>query len=465
MKKNENQQHRPLSVESISLRFVPRMWVCIYIVLQFIREVLITDDNSETQAKTQSARSFVNFDSEASPEDVKLLVIQCIETLYPLPENVINNGIPWDKRAACQQIDHIFNRSFSFLNRIRHCIRQRFFRSAEHTTPLETFKNSSELLFNEILKVHEQTETKMRLLKSQKDSMEKIVKRVEGELRTFLDESVIFLEFPEVQNVIEVIYEKTVSDEKKQIVADWKKNKDGMESVFDQILEKVLSIFDNEIDDIMVKLPPLDPPSLRMELEPHFYSDHVLSRDNKHAFSTSMTDFTQHNNVLPPGIEALYELKIGIHSTDLQIYNGAAEGYKVLIANGHVLHTKSGLAESILAAEQQPLPEPIQQPLPTLNTLNGNEAYCFLVGDNENTPEIVRFSEIGQYISKKRQAQGLTETELAEKSGVHVRTVTNWEANRHVPTGAKLQAVFTALNCRIFVQTPEADISTPHTDK
>lgn len=50
---------------------------------------------------------------------------------------------------------------------------------------------------------------------------------------------------------------------------------------------------------------------------------------------------------------------------------------------------------------------------------------------------------VGAYISALRNARGLTQPELAEKIGIHVRTVRNIESGRHEPKPTDLD---TALN-------------------
>lgn len=53
---------------------------------------------------------------------------------------------------------------------------------------------------------------------------------------------------------------------------------------------------------------------------------------------------------------------------------------------------------------------------------------------------------VGEYVSLLRSASRLTQVELADKIGVHVRTVRNLESGRHEPKPTDLAAVLELLH-------------------
>ena len=50
-------------------------------------------------------------------------------------------------------------------------------------------------------------------------------------------------------------------------------------------------------------------------------------------------------------------------------------------------------------------------------------------------------------IKKIRRAKGLTQEDLAARSGVSVNAISSWENGRNEPTGSSLQAIADVLGC------------------
>ena len=55
-------------------------------------------------------------------------------------------------------------------------------------------------------------------------------------------------------------------------------------------------------------------------------------------------------------------------------------------------------------------------------------------------------SEFGKYLFRLRKAAGLSQEKLAEKVGVHINTISQWENGVYIPKTAKLKRLAEALN-------------------
>ena len=449
------QKTYPFSHQGLSIRLIPRFMLCWILTIRYLNHVLLKpkpgtqepSDSTET-GSTQELSQDDYWDKDKSPKELRDKVIKTIEAVYP--ENDVK------KKELGNKIRSLYAKSFGLKGRLGHIFKRK--------GPLLSFKEDVVTLYNKTVESRDAAIAEIIRNEKFRAQLSQFVSDEKRKLEHFVQQPYVNLNDADIKTATDALYQLLLKENRLNQLNQQFDQKTSQE-VFSAVLVAAERIYDANIEELMNEFPNLEPPKLLIEVSsPSFYTNSLLREDNRHAFASGAKPpppgFTAHPNVLPPGVEAIYDLTLGIDATQIAFYTQGEKIYEELLAAGHALHTKRDLmpesTTDFMAEPEATHPQP-QNGHHNGTGPNASSLLYLFSTEEANDIQIVPTAEFGNWIRGVRTAKDMTVEALAHYCGVKKTTIQRWEDSRHMPKAENFYTVIRGLGYQLLVHASEPE--------